>query len=169
LKIAEARRIEAILTYEIKMPNMEAREWIVFVAKAPEVPGQVRVSTTLEPGGKPSFELSPGHRPVMMARVSAANSRAHGIMIQAKYQATLRSRELVPLKSGETGLRVSPLSEKAREFDLHLGGDFDWKSESVQKWVREHQLHRDKGESDIDFARRVFVTIKRNFAYEFKP
>src|SRR5438309_886991 len=40
--------------------------------------------------------------------------------------------------------------------------------ETVQKWVREHDLARRPGENDIDFARRVFVTIKRNLAYEFK-
>jgi hypothetical protein len=51
---------------------------------------------------------------------------------------------------------------------LELGGDFDWKAEPVQKWVRDHRLHRNEGESDIDFARRVFLAIKKNFTYDYR-
>src|SRR5207244_11195402 len=58
LKFAETQRIEAVLTYHIEMPKLVAQEWIVFAARPPELPGQVRVTTTLEPGGKPAFELS---------------------------------------------------------------------------------------------------------------
>lgn len=168
LEIAETQRIEAVLTYEIKMPKLLAREWIVYAAKAPELPGQIRVSTTLEPGGKASFELSPERRPIVTTRVSGQNGREHEIIIHLKYQATLRSRELVPLKSSRTVSEATPLSEKNRQTYLELGGDFDWKTEPVQKWVREHRLQRNKDEGDIDFARRVFVAVKKNFAYEYK-
>ncbi len=168
LNSSDTRRIEGVLTYEITMPKLFAQEWIICAAKAPELPGQIRVNTTLEPNGKSAFELSPERRPIMMARVSAQDGRAQHIMIHVKYQAILRSRELAPWKEGKSAPAVTALSEKTRETALTLGGDFDWKAEAVQKWVREHQLERNKGESDVDFARRVFVAIKRNFKYEYK-
>src|SRR6266571_750819 len=90
LKSTETRRIEAILTYEIKMPKLVAQEWIVYAAKAPELPGQTHVSTTLEPEGKASFELSPEHRPVITAKISSQNGRKNELTIRVKYQATLR-------------------------------------------------------------------------------
>src|SRR6516162_10012063 len=98
LKSAETRRIEAVLTYEIKMPKLIAQEWIIYAAKAPELPNQTHVSTSLEPEGKASFELSPEHRLVMMAKVSGQNGRGNELTIRVKYEATLCSRELVPLK-----------------------------------------------------------------------
>src|SRR5216683_5005450 len=168
LKFAETRRIEAVLTYEITMPKLAAQEWIVYAAKAPELSGQIQPSATMEPGGKASVELSPERRPVMMARVSAQNGRTHEIILHVKYQATLRSRELTPIKAGRAAPAVASLLEKARQAALELGGEFDWKTEPVQKWIRDHRLERKKDESDIDFARRVFVAIKRNFTYEFK-
>jgi Transglutaminase-like superfamily len=168
LKSADNQRIEAVLTYEIMMPKLIAQEWIIYVAKAPELPGQTHVSTTLEPEGKASFELSPERRPVMMAKVSGQNGRKNELTIRVKYQATLRARELVAMKPGRTAPTVEPLSEPTRQGALELGGDFDWKAEPIQKWVRDHRLHRNKDESDIDFARRVFLTIKKNFTYEYK-
>jgi transglutaminase-like putative cysteine protease len=168
LNSAESRRIEAVLTYEIKMPKLQVREWIVYAAKAPELPGQTRVNTTMEPGGKPSFELSPERRPIIAARISGQKGREHEIIVHVKYQATLLSRELVPLRAGRKAPAVTPLSEKERQTNLEVGGDFDWKSELVQKWVREHQLLRSKSESDIDFARRAFVAVRKNFTYDYK-
>jgi len=167
IKSTEKGRIEGVLTYEIKMPKLVAEEWIVFVAKAPELPGQIRVSTSLEPNGKSAFEQSPERRPVMIARVPMKIGQVHEITLHAKYQATLKSRELTRLKAGEKPPPVGWSAEKLRPY-LELGGEFDWKSEPVQKWAREHGLHRGKGENDIDFARRVFVAIKRNFTYEYK-
>lgn len=167
LKSTDSQRIEAVLTYEIKMPKLIAQEWIVYAAKAPELPGQTHVSTTLEPDGKASFELSLEHRPVMMAKISG-QGRKNELTIRVKYQATLRSRELIPSKPGRAAPTVEPLSETARQGTLELGGDFDWKAEPVQKWIRDRRLHCNKEESDIDFARRVFLTIKKNFTYEYK-
>src|SRR5438093_11759246 len=101
MKIAETQRIEAVLRYQIEMPKLAAQEWIVFAVRPPELPGQVRVSTTLEPGGKPAFELSADHRPIVTARIAALGvGREKEITVHVKYEATLRSRRLVPLKRG---------------------------------------------------------------------
>jgi hypothetical protein len=167
VKVAEKERVEAVLTFKIEMPKLVTQEWIIYAAQAPELFGQVQVHTTLEPDGKAVFELSPEHRPMMLARLPG-KGREKEITIHVKYQATLRSRDLVPLKRGKRPPTVASLSDQTRESLIKTDGDFDWKAEALQKWVREHQLGRHPGENDIDFARRVFVAIKRNFSYEFK-
>lgn len=167
LKVSDKERIEAVLTYKIEIPKLQVQEWIIYAAQAPDLPGQVQVNTILEPGGKVAFELSPEHRPMMLARLPG-KGREKEVTIHVKYQAMLRSRDLVPAKRGRTPATVAPLSDQTRQLMVEPGGDFDWKTEAVQKWVREQQLQRRAGESDIDFARRVFVAIKRNFTYDFK-
>ena len=167
LKVVEKDRIEAVLTYKIEIPKLQVQEWIIYAAQAPELPGQVQVHTTLEPEGKASFELSPEHRPMTLARLSG-KGREKEVTIHVKYQATLRSRDLMPLKRGKAPITVAPLSDQTRQMLVKTDGDFDWKAEPVQKWVREHDVMRRPGESEVDFARRVFVAIKRSFNYEFK-
>jgi transglutaminase-like putative cysteine protease len=174
LKFADSQRIEATLTYKIETPKLTAQEWIVFAARAPELPGQIRVGTTLEPNGKPSFDLSADHRPILMARISAlgGGGRDKEITVHVKYEATLRSRRLVPIKRGGGGRGGSQASEalpdQTRQAALELGGLFDGKTEFLRKWSREHQLARRESESDVDFARRVFVAMKRDFTYDYK-
>jgi hypothetical protein len=173
LKIAETQRIEAVLTYQIEMPKLVAQEWIVFAARAPELPGQIRVSTTLEPNGKPAFELSADHRPIVTARIAAlGGGREKEITVHVKYEATLRSRHLIAIKRGG-GVRagtqgIEVLSDQTRQAALELGGLFDGKAERLSKWVREHQLNRRTDESDVEFARRVFVAMKKDFSYDYK-
>src|SRR5260370_24410649 len=167
LKMAEEERIEAVLSYKIEMPKLVAREGSIYAAGAPELPGQVQVHTALEPDGKASFELSPEHRPMMLARLPA-KGREKEITVRVRYQATLRARDLVPVKRGKTPPTVAPLPDPIRQVLVETGGDFDWKAEPVQKRVREHPRGPRPGESDVDFARRVFVAIKRNFSYEYK-
>src|SRR5947207_12747369 len=116
------------------MPKQEAQEWVVYAAQAPELPGQVQVNTALEPDGKASFELSPEHRPMMLARLPA-KGREKEITLHVKYQATLRSRDLVPVKRGRTPLTVAPLPDAIRHVLVEAGGDLDWKAEPVQNWV----------------------------------
>src|SRR5260370_18862297 len=132
LKSTDSQRIEAVLTYEIKMPKLTAQEWIIYVAKAPELPGQTHVSTALEPEGKASFELSPEHRPVMRAKVTGQNGRKNELTIRVKYQAKLCSRELLPLKRGQAAPAVEPLSETPRQATLQLSRELVWKEEQVQ-------------------------------------
>src|SRR5438093_13596400 len=133
LKVTDKERIEAVLTYTIEIPKLLVQEWIIYAAQAPELPGQVQVHTALEPNGKAMFELSPEHRPMMLARL-AAKGREKEITVRVRYQATLRSRDLVPVKRGKTPPTVGPLPDRVRRVLVETGGDFDWKAEPVQKW-----------------------------------
>src|SRR5437868_13648022 len=71
LETADAQRVEATLTYSMRCDDLKAKEWIVFAAEAPELPGQTKVKSRLEPGGATAKDVSVLKRPVLAARVPA--------------------------------------------------------------------------------------------------
>jgi transglutaminase-like putative cysteine protease len=170
LETADVRRVEAVLTYTVRCDGVRAREWIVFAAQAPELPGQTKVESRLEPGGAAAKEHSPLKRPVLVARVAARSRDLETtIPIRITYQATLRSRKLKPLATGADPPKVEAPGDREREAALAARGEIDYKSEAVQAWLKERRLSRAKDESDVDFARRVFRDVRANFRYEYKP
>jgi len=170
LETADPRRVEAVLTYTVRCDGVRAREWIVFAAQAPELPGQTKVESRLEPGGTSAKELSPLKRPVLTARVPARQKDLESALpIRVTYVATLRSRKLKPLAGGTDPPKVEAPGDREREAALAARGEIDSKSEAVQAWLRERKLRREQDESDVDFARRVFLDLRANFRYEYKP
>jgi hypothetical protein len=102
LEVAKVRRIEAVLTSQVTAARYSADDWDLFAARAPQLIGQVEVSSKMEPAGAPHAELSPLHRPIFEARLDAsADHLKKGFKAVVTYQATLRSRNLVALKPGE--------------------------------------------------------------------
>jgi len=169
LETADAQRVEATLTYSVRCDKLKAKEWLVIVAQAPELPGQVKVESRLEPGGAPAKDLSPLKRPLLAARVPVKQRELEtGIPIQVTYKATLRSRQLKPLATGAAVPKVEPLGDKEREAALAALGEIDHKSDAVQAWLREHKLRREKEESDLEFARRVFTALRTGYRYEYR-
>jgi transglutaminase-like putative cysteine protease len=170
LETADVRRVEATLTYTVHCDGVRAKEWIVFAAQAPELPGQTKVESRLEPGGAAAKEHSPLKRPVLVARVAARQKDLETtIPLRIIYQATLRSRQLKPLAAGTDPPQVEAPGDGEREAALAARGEIDYRSEAVQAWLKERKLHREKDESDVEFARRVFRDLRANFRYEYKP
>jgi transglutaminase-like putative cysteine protease len=169
IETADVRRVEATLTYNVRCDKLKAKEWIVFAAQAPELSGQRKVESRLEPLGTVTKDLSPLKRSILFARVPARQKDLESsIPIRIVYQATLRSRTLKRLPKGAAAPKVEPLDDKEREAALIAWGDLDYKSEAFQSWLTEQKLHRGQDETDVDFARRVFRTIRKGFRYEFR-
>ena len=91
------------------------------------------------------------------------------IPIRVVYQATLRSRTLRPLAAGADVPKVEVLGDKEREAALASLGDLDHKAEAFQTWLTDQKLRRNRDETDLDFARRVFQAVRGGFQYEFRP
>ncbi len=167
LEMVETRRIEAVLTYVIRAPKLTAKEWILVAGRAPALPGQSNVSTTLTPAGSPTEELRL-HRPILEAFVPVRDSELQkGIAVRATYQALLRSRRLVSARPHEEGGRPPELTRAERLAALGPSDTFDFKNGKFQKWLDDSRLRRKKGEHDIDFARRVFLHVKGTYTYKF--
>ncbi len=165
---ADVKRIEAVLSYEVKTTRYAAEEWIYFAARAPQVPGQTQVSTRLEPAGVALEEFSSEHRSVLRGRLAAHGKALQtGFGARVIYLTTLRSRDLVPIEAGERYRPMAPLPSDMRKLYLATSQALDFKSPEFQQWLDRHSLRRRRGERDLDFARRAFLQISKAFTYQW--
>jgi transglutaminase-like putative cysteine protease len=170
LEIAEVGRIEAKLNCEIHCDRLHAREWILFAARAPELPGQTNVESQFKPDGHNANELSFLRRPIFTARLPALRQkRDNRVSFSVTYEATLRSRTLRPLSAGESQPSVRKLSEKERGAGLLERGLYDFSKPEFQRWLRSQNLQRGRGETEIDFAFRVFEVLRSSTTYDYEP
>jgi transglutaminase-like putative cysteine protease len=170
LETAPVRTVEAVLTYEIQAPGLTADEWVAFVAKPPELVGQIDLSIRVNPDGKEIEDLSPLQRPLMFIKESARKAkRKNQFTVTASYKATLCSRTLKPAREATSIKPVPPLNERQRERALLKNEHFDFDSSAFAEWLKHNDLLRSDDETDIDLARRIFNTIKAGFSYDYKP
>jgi hypothetical protein len=170
LETRQTGRYEATMTYSARAENLQASEWLLFAPMLPVTAGQTDVSTMAIPAGKAIAELTELKRPLLLARVKADNDELkQAVELKVEYQATLWSRRLTLLRTGEKPPAVTVLSAADREAALRSVGDLSYGGETLHAWQREHDLTRGKDETEIDFARRVFTTIRKQFTYDYQP
>jgi len=163
LSVQSVAKVVATLTRDASYPQFKATQWTVFAAQAPELPGQIKPETALEPPGEPPREKSDMHRPLVMARIQADKARSMNSMrIQLTYHATLRSRRL---RKGPSR-KVADLSPEERGMYLADRGFFDFNQPEFHEWVEKHGLARKAGEGEIHCARRVFLALKAGMQYD---
>jgi hypothetical protein len=168
LEAAPAQQVEAVVTYEAQFPSAEVREWVAYVSRLRDLPGQVKTASSLEPGGREASEVAGPQRPLWIARIPGPPERQRSMTLQYKIRADLVSRRLVELKPGERPPKVPTLDDSERKAALLSHGAIDLHDPQFKEWLDKHKLHRAQNESDLDFARRVFLVIKREFKYEYK-
>jgi hypothetical protein len=162
-----AQKIDAVMTFTIKAPNLVAREWFVVAPRAYSMPGQRNVSSALLPAGKPSQDLSQWHRPILVARYGAGTNGVKGTSMTARYRATLMARELVPLKAGEKAPTLPTLAGAERLAALAATARLDHQAPKFQTWLKSRGLRAKMGEDDLALARRIFLSIKKTFTYQY--
>jgi hypothetical protein len=167
LEVKPAQKIEAVMTLSIKAPNLLAREWFVVAPRAYSMPGQRHVSASLHPGAKAALDLSPWHRPILLARFPAGKNGIKGTTLTARYRATLMSRKLVALKAGEKAQDVLPLPTAERNAALAATARLDHQAPQFQAWLKARHLHRKQGEDDLALGRRIFLAITKTFTYQY--
>ena len=170
LQSQRTARVEATMTYDIRAEMLEASEWLLFAPILPTTAGQSDVQSTTTPAGKQITELSELKRPLLLARVDANTDKLkHAAKMAVNYEATLWSRRLIPLQPGEKAPPVKDPTATEREAALRAAGDLSFKSEELKNWQMKHNLTRGEDESEIDFARRVFIAIRKEFTYDYQP
>jgi transglutaminase-like putative cysteine protease len=166
------KQVQAELTLHLEVPRLKADQWLVFAPQLPVLSCQTGVSSTLEPDGEPGRELSTQHRGILRARITAKTpDQKKSLDLRLAYQATLLSRKLVRRSAGQGPPGVSPpspLDDDERQTALAAGGLFDFQSEPFRRWRDEAGLTRRDEEGEIDYARRVFLAIKKGFHYTFR-
>ncbi len=165
LVVTGAKRVHDELTFEFAAPKLRAADWDVFVPQLPELSGQVAVSSTLLPGGRKGRELSTLGRPLLSTRVPVQGAKwRQGLTVRVVYEATLFERHLEPRKpESPAPAAVTPPGQKERRSALAEGHQFDFSAPAFQAWLDGRSLRRAPEEEEVDFARRVFVEIKRGY------
>jgi hypothetical protein len=165
LVLGDAKRVHDALTYEFKAPKLRADDWVVYVARLPELPGQTAVRSSLAPGGRTGRDLSALGRPLLVTRVAAQGTRwRDGMTVRVEYDATLRERRLERLApDAPTSAPVPALAPGERRLALAAGHQFDFETLAFQRWLDASALRRNPEESEVDFARRAFLAIKNSF------
>jgi hypothetical protein len=164
LSVHSVARVTATLTREASYPHLKGTEWTVFAAQAPELPGQIKVETTLDPPGEVIPEKSEMARPLVRGRVRT--DKAHPInslWMQVTYQAMLRSRRL---RRGASSQQVPDLSLEDRQMYLSDRGLFDFNQPELREWIEKQGFQRHANEGEIHFARRVFLALKAGMQYD---
>lgn len=170
MELAEKQTVTGTLTYSAKFADLQAKEWIAFAAVAPELPGQKTPKTVFDfPGVEKVKDKSPFARPALIAKVPAKTDELKTkISMKVSYTATLYSRHLVEAGDGLPA-EVKPLTvEESRDALAELG-DIDFKEPAFQKWLKATDYIKGKDESEIRFARRVFLGLRGSHTYDFKP
>jgi transglutaminase-like putative cysteine protease len=162
LSVQSVARVVATLTRDVSYPNCQGKVWTIFAPQAPELPGQIKTETTLDPPGKPVREIGDLARPLVMARVEAGAQPISAMKIQLTYEATLRSRKL---RKGQPR-KVRDLSPEERRTYLADGGYFDFDQPEFHEWIQKRGLERAAREGEIHFARRVFLALKAGMQYD---
>jgi hypothetical protein len=167
LEVQEAQRVGAVMTHEAAATDFRVQNWLIFVAKAPELPSQVRVRSLAQPAGEVIKELSPLRREVLALRIPATSAELRKkVRVRVKHEATLLSRRLVPLPE-KSRPAVKPLGMAARKLALAATDSLNFKDKAFQQWLTTHRLARREGEPETDFALRVLEAIRANFTYAF--
>lgn len=171
LQYEKSKSIRATFSFEVHLPELTAKEWVLFAAQLPAITSQTDVQTVLLPGGKACRDYSHRNRALLRARVPANTSALqHTVVAQTVMQATLYSRHLMPRRAGYKYPQVVEPSEIERERSTTETALLDYSDETFQAWLRENRLRRRKKESDLDLGRRAFLAITRSmtYAYELK-
>lgn len=169
LQYEKAKSIKATFTFEIHLPNLTAKEWILFAAQAPALTSQAQVQTVLRPGGEACRDYSHRNRVLLRARVPASNKALqHTVTASTEMHATLYSRHLVPRRAGVKYPEVVEPSDAERERSTAETSLLNFSDETFQTWLRKHRLHRKRKESDIDLGRRTFLAITRSMKYDYE-
>jgi transglutaminase-like putative cysteine protease len=168
LQTTSARRVEAVNTFTVRYPRATVEEWVIAAPRLPELPGQTKVATVLDPEGKAVEEASDLKRPIVFATVPVkTKEQATAFTYKVTYQALLQARKLVPYRAGTRRPVIAPLAGAERRAALATSATaYDYDATSFSRWLDDRGLRRTRGDDDVTLARRIFQEMKKTCSYE---
>ncbi len=164
----DRQTVAATITYKVNTTRFAVTRWMVFLPEPPELPSQGMVKTTGDAGTKIVTEKSSLARTVRYLEVSIAKPvPGGGLSLKLEVEATLRSRKLVELQTGEAPLAVAALTAAEKKYYLSPTTRVDHDAKPVQDWLTAKTLRLGKNEAPIDFAARVLEVIRADYTYHY--
>ncbi len=182
IDIGQPHRMEASLALAAAAPRMKADEYIIFGPLPPETDAQSHIA--YESTIKPVEVREPAglHRPILMWRITPEDPSKKMVTLAIQYTLDLAPRTLTAKPAGSTPAaapgatsgatpaadpRAKPLTTEERTSYTAPGYLADYDAVSFQAWLAESALRPTATETEIDFARRVFLFIKEKSTFEF--
>jgi Transglutaminase-like superfamily len=153
------RRVEVTLSIKYTCGEGKVDRWAVFPPAFPEMPRQRSVKRTFEPPATALEESGPLKQKVHIIRVAG---KPKGFEARAHCEMTLCTNRMTPLLAGQARPNVQLAPADAKIF-THVTADMTTKV--FEDFVAKHKLLRGPQESVLDFARRTFLLISREFKY----
>jgi transglutaminase-like putative cysteine protease len=164
-----SRTIAATYTYSVSVPQLTAVAWELFAPKPVNLPGQEILRASTSPEAVVISDASPLRQPLFCARVPATSQELRrGIELSIDIDARLFARRLVAREESAPAVEQETLSEPQRSLALRATSQFDYPSTRLQEWLTGQRLLRQGQEGEVDYARRVFQVIARNFGYDYR-
>ena len=169
IELGRPRRFEASLAYVAAAPQLIAREWVVIGAMPPEFPGQRDVRVTATPAPAETKETGGLVRGMLVWRIKPADPATRLVTIPIEFTMELRPRLLRsrPAGAGPVAEPVPPLAPAEQKAFTASGTLADFETPAFQAWIEEKGFRPKGNETEVDFARRVFLAIKAGGKFEF--
>lgn len=165
IEFGRPRRVEASLAFVAAAPRMVPKSWTVVGPVPPVLASQRDITIESTPKAERGAEATPPARPFLVWRITPAEEppKKH-VTVGMTYSIELVSRTLA---SKPPAAPVAPLSDGERTLFSAPGGLADYESPAVQAWLAERGLRPKAKETDVDFARRLFLDVKDSADFEY--
>jgi hypothetical protein len=153
------RRVEVTMSTKYSCGEGKVDRWAVFPPAFPEMPRQRGIKLTYQPAATPVEDGGPLKQKVHIMRVAG---KPKGFEAKVRCELTLYTNRMTPALLGQARLDVQISPADARIFTQVTS---DMTTKVFKDFVARYELNRGPKESALDFARRTFVLISREFKY----
>ena len=165
IEIGRPRRVEATLAFAASAPRITPRKWTIIAPMPPVLASQREIAAETTPLAKTSAESAGLKRPILLWNIAAEDPPKRQLALGIRYTLELLPRALVARAPAADSVAALTADERAA-FTLP-GRLTDFETPVFQAWLAEHALRPSGKETDLDFARRVFLEIKDGGGFEF--
>jgi len=153
-------------------PNMHTQTWVLYAPLAPATESQAYVSGTFTVNGASAT-------PTIVSECSALRRPMYGMILQVQPGDVLHQTNLDcevdysvtewprRLAAGPSRTHIAPLDHATRAACLAAGPTIDYTDRRFQAWLTRNALRRGKHETDLEFARHAFDTIRPMYNYQW--
>jgi transglutaminase-like putative cysteine protease len=161
------RQVQCTFTDTTTISGASVKEWIFWECSPPKESRQ-DLKMVLTPGGEAGFTKAPDKRPLeFFRRIEPQPQSPSSCSYKLVYTGWLAEISLRPLLAGQLKPLVAALPAAQRTMYTAATDVYNYHDPVVQAWLNQGNLHKAAGESELDFAKRVFMNMRKNFKYDF--
>ncbi len=161
------KRVVTTHTCEYHCPSYKAYRWNYVFSYPPKHPSQLVVVVKSLPEGTKKLDRSVLGRQLWMVDHLIQKTESKNVFkVEYKAAIDLYARSLE--KKAGRNVPVVKLTADQRTLSLLPLKHIQYNQKSFQDWLVKHQLKRQEGVGEVDYARRVFLFLASYFDYKYE-